>query len=165
MKLHYRIIDNFEKEYTLFQLSLKYNIPEDELRDKLIEYYNEKDSMKRFKQIIYNIENDRAKKNIKDIIEKFENGIGTRKLAQIYNTTRYNIKIELEKHYQLLNLEKKYNSLIENNNKAKGNMKYVLNDEIREELEKLVPLTQISKKYKIPYTCLRRLVEKEKNKK
>lgn len=163
--LHYRIINNFEKEYTIYQLSLKYNIPESKLYNELEEYYTSKDEIKTFKKIIYNIENNKAKSNIKVIVQEFENGVGTRKLANKYHTTRYNIRQELERHYILLNNIKKYESIVKKNNKSEGTYKYTLTEEMKQDLDNGKSILQLSKEKGIPYTTLRRLITKEKEEK
>ncbi len=160
--LHYRIINNFEKEYTLFELSTKYNIEEEKLYIELEEYYNKKGDLKRFKQIIYNIENNPIKNNIKEVLEGFEKGKGDRILAKKYNTTRWNVRKVINEYYELIGKLEQYEEIRNKNEKPKGSSKYSLTDEIREDLKENMPILQISKKHDIPYTSLRRLLGKEK---
>lgn len=159
--LNYRIINNFEKEYTLYELSKKYNIPEEKLYSELEKYYSKKAKLKRFKQILYNIENNPIKNNIKVVLEEFESGKGERVLARKYNTTRWNIRKVILGYYELVGDLEKYEEIRNKNEKLKGSSKYSLTDEILKDLKNNVSINQISKKYNIPYTCLRRLLRKE----
>lgn len=157
--LHYKIIENFEKEYTIFELSEKYKIDEDILYKELEKYYKEKDNLRKFSMINYNIENNIAKNNLKAIIKDFEEGLGTRSLSKKYNTTRYNIMTEIKKYYEFIGKENKYNELINSNNKSKGNGKYKLTKGIIEDYKNNKSILSISKTYNIPYTTLRRMLE------
>lgn len=160
--LHYRIINNFEKEYTLYELSSKYNIEEEKLELELEDYYNKKGNLKRFKQILYNIENNPIKNNIKVVLEEFESGKGERSLAKKYNTTRWNVRKVIKEYYELLGKLEQYEEIRNKNEKTKDSSKYSLTDEIQEDLKNNVAILQISKKHNIPYTSLRRLLGKEK---
>lgn len=160
--LHYRIINNFEKEYTLYELSNKYNISEEKLKQELEEYYTKKENIKRFKQILYNIENNPVKRNIKEVLEEFESGKGERLLAKKYNTTRWNVRKVIHEYYELVGKLEQYEEIRNKNEKPKGSSKYSLTNEIREDLKENIPIYQISKKHNIPYTSLRRLLGKEK---
>lgn len=157
--LHYKIIENFEKEYTIFELSEKYKIDEEILYKELENYYKEKDNLRKFSMINYNIENNIAKNNLKSIIKDFEEGLGTRSLAKKYNTTRYSVMTEIKKYYEFIGKENKYNELINSNNKSKGNGKYKLTKEIIEDYKNNKSILSISKTYNIPYTTLRRMLE------
>ena len=157
--LHYKIIENFEKEYTIFELSEKYKIDEEILYKELENYYKEKDNLRKFSMINYNIENNIAKNNLKSIIKDFEEGLGTRSLAKKYNTTRYNIMTEIKKYYEFLDKKDKYKTLISSNNKSKGNGKYKLTKEIIEDYKNNKSILAISKENNIPYTTLRRMLE------
>ena len=157
--LHYKIIENFEKEYTIFELSEKYKIDEDILYKELEKYYKEKDNLRKFSMINYNIENNIAKNNLKAIIKDFEEGLGTRSLSKKYNTTRYNIMTEIKKYYEFLDKKDKYNTLISNNNKSKGNGKYKLTKEIIEDYKNNKSILSISEENNIPYTTLRRMLQ------
>lgn len=162
--LHYRILNNFEKEYTLYELSTKYNIEEKELYKELEEYYTSKGNLKRFKQILYNIENNPIKNNIKVVLEEFESGKGERSLANKYNTTRWNVRKVIKEYYELVGKLEQYEEIRNKNEKTNGSSKYSLTDEIQEDLKNNISINQISKKYNIPYTSLRRLLGKEKKK-
>lgn len=157
--LHYKIIENFEKEYTIFELSEKYKIDEEILYKELENYYKEKDNLRKFSMINYNIENNIAKNNLKSIIKDFEEGLGTRAIAKKYNTTRYNIMTETKKYFEFIGKENKYKELINSNNKSKGNGKYKLTKEIIEDYKNNKSILAISKENNIPYTTLRRMLE------
>lgn len=157
--LHYKIIENFEKEYTIFELSEKYKIDEEILYKELENYYKEKDNLRKFSMINYNIENNIAKNNLKSIIKDFEEGLGTRAIAKKYNTTRYSVMTEIKKYYEFIGKENKYKELINSNNKSKGNGKYKLTKEIIEDYKNNKSILSISKTYNIPYTTLRRMLE------
>lgn len=157
--LHYKIIENFEKEYTIFELSEKYKIDEEILYKELENYYKEKDNLRKFSMINYNIENNIAKNNLKSIIKDFEESLGTRAIAKKYNTTRYNIMTEIKKYYEFLDKKDQYNTLMSSNNKSKGNGKYKLTKGIIEDYKNNKSILSISKTYNIPYTTLRRMLE------
>ena len=157
--LHYKIIENFEKEYTIFELSEKYKIDEEILYKELENYYKGKDNLRKFSMINYNIENNIAKNNLKSIIKDFEEGLGTRAIAKKYNTTRYSVMTEIKKYYEFIGKENKYNELINSNNKSKGNGKYKLTKEIIEDYKNNKSILAISKENNIPYTTLRRMLE------
>lgn len=157
--LHYKIIENFEKEYTTFELSEKYKIDEQILYKELENYYKEKDNLRKFSMINYNIENNIAKNNLKSMIKDFEEGLGTRAIAKKYNTTRYSVMTEIKKYYEFIGKENKYNELINSNNKSKGNGKYKLTKEIIEDYKNNKSILSISKENNIPYTTLRRMLE------
>ena len=162
MIIHYRIIDNFEKGYTIKQLSEKYNIPGKELRRRIKEYYYKKNNLNKYRRINYDRENDNAKVNLEKIIIDFEMGYGARRLANKYNVTRCSINKILEEHYSLLDMLDYYNETKEKRSyKSKGKLKYILTKEMKRDLQDGESPNAISKKYGIPYTSLRRLLIKE----
>ena len=161
MILHYRIIKNYEKGYSVWELSQKYKIEETELKEKLEEYYRSKNNLKKYHLLKYELENNNAKTNLKDILIDFKKGYGTRKLARKYNTTRYQIQETLKNHYILINKINEYNNIVSKNHNAIGNLKYTLTKAMIEEYKKGKSAKKISEENNIPYTCLRRLLIKE----
>ena len=161
MILHYRIIENYEKGYSVWELSQKYKIKEIELKEKLEEYYRSKNNLKKYHLINYEIENNNAKTNLKDILIDFKKGYGTRKLARKYNTTRYQIQETLKSYYTFINKINEYNNIVSKNHNAIGNLKYTLTKDMIKEYKKGKSVKKISEETSIPYTCLRRLLIKE----
>ncbi len=162
MIIHYRIIDNFEKGYTIGQLSEKYNIPRKELRNKIKEYYYKKNDLKKYKRITYDNKNNNVKINLDNIVIDFEMGMGSRQLAKKYNVTRWTLNKILEEHYKLLDMLDYYENVKERRKyKTEGKLKYILTKEMKRDFDDGETPKAISKKYGIPYTSLRRLFIKE----